>query len=182
VPTGSFTMPQPTTPKSILKPGAPPPVMPPPTLTGTPPGGERARSPSGNSYPQVGRSPSGTSYPQLPGGGVDTEAVRRQIEVKAKVVDAETLFEVLGLPPTAGREDVKTAYFEAARRFHPDRLGSLGLEAMRDEVEKIFRRVSEAYGTLYEDAQREAYRVALEKPRSGDDADAHAKAMKMLEE
>jgi curved DNA-binding protein CbpA len=171
---GGFSAPQPMTPKSILRPGAPP-----PPITNTPPGG--TKSPSGSSYPQVTRAPSGTSYPQLPGGGIDVEATRRQMESKAKVVEAENLFEVLGLPPTAGREDVKNAYFEAARRYHPDRLGSLGLDNMRPEVEKIFRRVSEAYGTLYDDTQREAYRQAMNKPRTGDDAEAHAKAMKILE-
>jgi tetratricopeptide (TPR) repeat protein len=174
----SFTVPQPVTPKNILRPGAPPVMT--PVGGHTPPQGQ-ARSPSG-SYPQTsGRSPSGTSYPQLPGGGIDVDAVRRQIEVKSKVVEAETLFEVLGLELTATREQVKTAYFEAARRFHPDRLTSLGLESMRTEVEKVFRRVSEAYSTLYDDGTRETYRQELAKPRSGQDADAHAKAMKMLE-
>jgi tetratricopeptide (TPR) repeat protein len=129
----------------------------------------------------MSRSPSGTSYPQLPGGGIDTEAVRRQLQTKAKVVESENLFEVLGLQPTAGREEIKNAYFEAARRYHPDRLGPLGLEGLRSEVEKVFRRVSEAYSTLYDDAQREAYREAMNKPRTAGDAEAHAKAMKMLE-
>jgi curved DNA-binding protein CbpA len=144
LPSGTFTMPQPTTPKSIVK----------PVVMHTPPGG--------NAVP-------------------DVDAVRKQIELKAKVVEAENLFEVLGLPPVAGREEIKSAYFEAAKRFHPDRLVSMGLEALRPEVEKIFRRVSEAYGTLYDDAQREVYKQQLAKPKSGDDADAHAKAMRMLE-
>jgi tetratricopeptide (TPR) repeat protein len=181
VPTGSFAAPQPTTAKSIVAPPAPQATMPP--LSNTPPRGEKARSPSGNSYPQVARSSSGSAYPQLPDGGVDTDAVRKQIETKSKTVEGESLFEVLGLPPSAGREDVKTAYFEAARKFHPDRMGSLGLDGMRGDVEKIFRRVSEAYSTLYDDAQRETYRVALEKRMAGagSDAEAHTKAMKMLE-
>jgi curved DNA-binding protein CbpA len=183
---GGFTAPQPGTPKSIQRPGAPPPVPghTPPAGTKLPSGSgypQTGRTPSGN-YPQAGRAPSGTGYPQLPGGGgIDFEAVRRQLEVKAKVIEAENLFEVLELPITAGREEVKTAYFEAARRYHPDRLQSLGLDNLRSDVEKIFRRVSEAYATLYDDTQREAYLQAMNKPRSGGDAEAHAKAMKMLE-
>jgi hypothetical protein len=149
------------------------------------------RATSGNYPTQGGREPSGvhptqggtsgTAYPKLPGGGIDVPAVRRQFELKAKVVEAETLFEVLELEPSADRDTIKSAYFEAARRYHPDRLTSLGLESMQSDVEKIFRRVSEAYATLYDDTKREAYREQLAKPRTGQDADAHAKAMKMLE-
>jgi curved DNA-binding protein CbpA len=199
MPSGAFTMPQPVTPKSISQPtpsgGTPVPNI-------TPPGGARTpsqpsipiagqRTPSQPSIPAGGsrppslsnvpitvRSPSGNSYQQLTGHDIDT--IRKQIELKAKVVETENLFEVLGLPLTAGREDVKTAYFDAAKRFHPDRLASMGLDALRPEVEKIFRRVSEAYGSLYEDEQRESYRRGLGKPKS-DDAEAHAKAMRMLE-
>ncbi len=151
MPSGTFTMPQPTTPKSIQRP-----------IT----------------------SPTGVTAHMTPPGGAplpDIDTVRKQIEQKAKVVEGENLFEVLGIATTAGRDEIKTSYFEAAKRFHPDRLVSMGLEALRPEVEKIFRRVSEAYGTLYDDTQREVYRSGLGKPKSGDDAEAHAKAMKMLE-
>ncbi len=117
----------------------------------------------------------------LPNITNDPAAMRKAIESKAKVVEGETLFSVLGLPETATRDQVKQAYFEAAKRYHPDRLTSLGLEAMRPEVEKIFRRVSEAYGTLYDDAQREEYKKTMSKPANGESPEAHAKAMKMLE-
>jgi curved DNA-binding protein CbpA len=87
---------------------------------------------------------------------------------------------VLEIPTTATKEEVKQAYFVAAKRYHPDRLVSLGLEALRSDVEKIFRRVSEAYGTLFDDARREEYKLTLTQPKA-DDAEAHARAMRMLE-
>jgi tetratricopeptide (TPR) repeat protein len=111
----------------------------------------------------------------------DPEQMRKAIELKAKVVDAQDLYSVLDLQPSAGKEQVKQAYFDAAKRFHPDRLTSLGLESLRGEVEKIFRRVSEAYGTLYDDARREEYRKTLGQGGKKDENEAHAKAMKMLE-
>jgi tetratricopeptide (TPR) repeat protein len=113
-------------------------------------------------------------------GPPDTESVRRQILAKAQVVEGQNLFEVLEIPQAATKDEVKQAYFVAAKRYHPDRLVSMGLEALRAEVEKIFRRISEAYGTLFDDTRREEYKTSLMKP-SGDDAEAHAKAMKMLE-
>jgi curved DNA-binding protein CbpA len=113
-------------------------------------------------------------------GAPDVDSVRKQLIAKAGVVETQNLFEVLEIPLTATKDEVKQAYFVAAKRYHPDRLVSMGLEALRSDVEKIFRRVSEAYGTLFDDARRNEYKTTLGKPRE-DDAAAHAKAMKMLE-
>ncbi|MFI5289868.1 MAG: DnaJ domain-containing protein, partial [Polyangia bacterium] len=114
----------------------------------------------------------------LPPG--DPASLRAQVEAKARTVESENLFAVLELPESAGRDQVKQAYFDAAKRYHPDRLASLGLEALRPEVEKIFRRVSEAYSTLFDDAKREAYRKTLASPEAAP-TEAHLKAMKLLE-
>lgn len=110
----------------------------------------------------------------------DVETVRKQLIAKSAVVETQNLFEVLEIPLTATRDEVKQAYFVAAKRYHPDRLVSMGLESLRPDVEKIFRRVSEAYGTLFDDERRNDYKATLGKPKE-DDAAAHAKAMKMLE-
>jgi curved DNA-binding protein CbpA len=110
----------------------------------------------------------------------DVDSVRKQLIAKAGVVETQNLFEVLEIPLTATKDEVKQAYFIAAKRYHPDRLVSMGLESLRPDVEKIFRRVSEAYGTLFDDARRSEYKTNLGKPQE-DDAAAHAKAMKMLE-
>jgi curved DNA-binding protein CbpA len=113
-------------------------------------------------------------------GAPDVDSVRKQLLVKAGAVETQNLFEVLEIPLTATKDEVKQAYFVAAKRYHPDRLVSMGLEALRSDVEKIFRRVSEASGTLFDDARRNEYKTTLGKPKE-DDAAAHAKAMKMLE-
>jgi curved DNA-binding protein CbpA len=143
----------------------------------------------GSNPPRVGSPPHSSDrmrVPTPPGvtgldqGPPDVESVRKQLELKAKMVEQENLFQVLEIPTTATRDEVKNAYFVAAKRYHPDRLVSMGLEALRSDVEKIFRRVSEAYGTLYDDARREEYKQTLTEPKAGD-AEAHAKAMKMLE-
>jgi curved DNA-binding protein CbpA len=144
----------------------------------TPPPGTNLRSKIAT--PPRGVEPSGAhAVPQAP---LDPREARKLIETKAKVVEHENLFEVLGVPDTATKDQVKAAYFEAAKRFHPDRLSSLGLEALRPETEKIFRRVSEAYSTLTDDARRDEYKKTLSKPAAEKESpEAHAKAMKILE-
>jgi hypothetical protein len=126
------------------------------------------------------KTPSGT-HPAMSASLNDPSAMRREIETKAKVVEQQNLFEVLGLTQAATRDQVKNAYFEAAKRYHPDRLTSLGLEVLRPETEKIFRRVSEAYSTLLDDARRENYKKTMGQPGNGESPEAHAKAMKILE-
>jgi curved DNA-binding protein CbpA len=143
-----------------------------------------AKTPSGSGHPQLaGEQPmAGSGAHRMPSGTyVSPEVMRKDIAAKAKVVETEDLFSVLGLTPSATKEQVKTAYFDAAKRYHPDRLGSLGLDALRSDVEKIFRRVSEAYGTLYDDARREQYQKTAGQPKNEDNPEAHGKAMKMLE-
>jgi curved DNA-binding protein CbpA len=137
-------------------------------------------TPSSLSSSQRIRVPTPPSVTGLEQGPPDVDTVRKQLEAKARVVEQENLFQVLELPTTASKDEVKQAYFVAAKRYHPDRLVSMGLEALRSDVEKIFRRVSEAYGTLYDDARRDEYKATLTQPKS-DDAAAHAKAMSMLE-
>jgi curved DNA-binding protein CbpA len=144
-----------------------------PTVLSGPP------SMSGASQPRL-RTPTPPSVTGLDQGPPDSESVKRQLLAKAQVVESQNLFEVLEIPQVATKDEVKQAYFVAAKRYHPDRLPALGLDALRGEVEKIFRRISEAYGTLYDDTRREDYKTSLTRP-SGDDAEAHAKAMKMLE-
>lgn len=160
--------------------------QPPPAKPGTDPGSYKIPSGafkfpspphSGSDRVRVPTPPGVTGLDQSP---PDIDTVRKQLLTKAAVVETQNLFDVLEIPQTATKDEVKQAYFSAAKRYHPDRLVSMGLEALRPDVEKIFRRVSEAYGTLYDDARRNDYRATLGKPKE-DDAEAHAKAMKMLE-
>jgi curved DNA-binding protein CbpA len=144
-----------------------------------PSGAFKFPSPPHSSSQRV-RVPTPPGVTGLDQGAPDVDSVRKQLLAKAAVVESQNLFEVLEIPQTAERDEVKQAYFVAAKRYHPDRLISMGLEGLRGDVEKIFRRVSEAYGTLFDDARRGEYKATLGKPHQ-DDAAAHAKAMKMLE-
>lgn len=95
----------------------------------------------------------------------------RIVTARGATIDGEDLFAVLGVARSATTDQIKTAYLEAARRFHPDRLAALGLERLRAAVEAIFRRVSEAQSILLDDARRVQYLKSLDKPN---DAEAQA--------
>jgi len=62
-------------------------------------------------------------------------------------MDPHAACRVLGVPPGASEADVKSAYRNAAMKFHPDRNAGLGADAERVAAER-FRRASEAYDVL----------------------------------
>jgi curved DNA-binding protein CbpA len=174
---GAYKMPSQVTPLPQRPPGSSP--TEPSGAYKMPSGAFKFPSPPHSSSQRV-KVPTPPGVTGLDQGPPDVDTVRKQLIAKAAVVETQNLFEVLEIPQTATKDEVKQAYFVAAKRYHPDRLVSMGLEALRPDVEKIFRRVSEAYGTLFDDARRDEYKATLGKPKE-DDAAAHAKAMKMLE-
>ena len=62
-------------------------------------------------------------------------------------MDPHAACRVLGVPPGASEADVKSAYRNAAMKFHPDRNAGLGADAERVAAEH-FRRAAEAYDVL----------------------------------
>jgi tetratricopeptide (TPR) repeat protein len=94
----------------------------------------------------------------------DLGGVKSSLEQKLKAVESGDYYAVLGLPPDANKEQVKSAYFGAAKMFHPDRYAAPGMEAMRADVERVFRSLNEAYATLSDDVKRLEYLARRSKP------------------
>jgi len=68
-------------------------------------------------------------------------------EWQADLVPDPTLYDVLGVTPEAGEDDLKAAYRRLSRQVHPDQGGS----------DLLFRAVHDAYVTLSDPARRAAY-------------------------
>jgi hypothetical protein len=62
-------------------------------------------------------------------------------------------WEVLGVAPDAGEEEIRRAFYRLAVLHHPDKVHHLGEESQRNAHEK-FTRLQEAYETLLERRQR----------------------------
>jgi curved DNA-binding protein CbpA len=81
---------------------------------------------------------------------------RAEIVAKAKAIESENYFQVLGLAPESTIDDAKTAYFQLAKRWHPDRLPA-ELADLKDSVGKVFALMAEAFQILTDPDRRVKY-------------------------
>jgi tetratricopeptide (TPR) repeat protein len=94
-------------------------------------------------------------------------ALRKALREIAPRAGETSFFARLGLPETAGRDEVKAAFLALARRFHPDLFAGPAMADMQDTVRDFFSAVNEAYQVLSDDKRRAEHLAAL---RSGGSA------------
>ncbi|MBL8912845.1 MAG: DnaJ domain-containing protein [Archangium sp.] len=75
-------------------------------------------------------------------------------------IDSSNLFEILGVAAGASPDEVRAAFREASRKFHPDRFFGKNLGPLGAKVDRIFKKLVEANQTLTDTDKREAYLVA----------------------
>ncbi|MCY1042746.1 DnaJ domain-containing protein [Corallococcus sp. bb12-1] len=82
------------------------------------------------------------------------EEVDLEPEQKREIIDLERALDgmdhhaVLGVPRGATAAEVKQAYYNASRRFHPDRYFGKNLGSFRARLERIFKRLTDAQNAL----------------------------------
>ena len=111
------------------------------------------------------------------------EYQRTPIEVNQQDVDAflervrrsESHYDVLGMQETASAAELKSAYYDLARRYHPDRFRKVE-PVLLTRLESAFARITQAYDTLRDDALRANYNAKLQARRKAQQyADSMAK-------
>jgi|GEM_PF-1051693 len=161
VPPRPAPTPQPTpVPRAAPKPAAPPPQA------SKPPTPAKAK-------------PAKEKLPPIDVEGIDPEFAQEIMALEDKVAEGVNPFDLFGLALDAGRRDVRRAWGDLSRKFHPDVLASQGLESLRDRVGDLFAALSEAHQILADANEREkvAQQVAsgdYGKPQT--DATATARA------
>ncbi|AOA63165.1 DnaJ-like chaperone [Komagataella phaffii CBS 7435] len=66
-----------------------------------------------------------------------------------------SLYEILGVDPSATQEDIKRAYRKLALKHHPDKVE----ESVRVESEALFKEISTAYEILSDEVKRSQYDI-----------------------
>lgn len=97
--------------------------------------------------------------------GEADEDVRRKIE---KVINLnESLsrmnyYQILNVPPSSSKEEIKKSYFKLARTYHPDLFDQALSQDMKQKIEEVFASITKAYRTLSDDVERRVYDSKME--------------------
>lgn len=107
----------------------------------------------------------------------EAEEILSELLERLQSMEGQSPFELLGLSLDASTTDVRKAYMELVKRLHPDRLNALGLAAMHQGADALFKRITEANQTLSnEETLTEARRIYKEAAE-GHDPEAAARAI-----
>lgn len=79
-----------------------------------------------------------------------------EIRALAKVIDELDYYQLLEVSRECSTSELKRAYYESSRRFHPDANRHLAGE-LRLALESIAKRLSEAYSVVRDPRRRKAY-------------------------
>jgi DnaJ domain len=83
------------------------------------------------------------------------------LEALAKKLATANHFEALGVAQTASGAQIKTAYFQLAKAYHPDVVPAHAPPEVKKLCSEVFTRLSEAWSVLGEDGPRATYLEAL---------------------
>ncbi len=114
----------------------------------------------------------------------------QQLAFIADALDGQDYFEVLQLPQSAGAAEIKRAFYRDSRVYHPDRVFHLQDEKVKNDIGTIYKRITEAYFVLRDDAKRKKYladitgaeRAARLRYTEATDSELKAEAKKVAEE
>lgn len=124
----------------------------------------RHASPTGMARARLSSQSAFQSPPPSISESPELAAFKAEIRDRAARGSAD-YYELLGVAPDAIPSVVQAAFFQLAKRWHPDRLGP-DLADVRDLATKVFARMSEAHQVLSDPSRRKEY-DALRKDGGG---------------
>jgi curved DNA-binding protein CbpA len=97
----------------------------------------------------------------------ESQAARRMLFGERDHLRDASHYEVLGVQQGASADEIKRAYFDAAKRFHSDSFSGLDLGSARRAAEEMFAKVNEAYSVLSDKNRRADHDVYLDRKAKG---------------
>jgi len=94
----------------------------------------------------------------------DLNRLREDIARKLHFFASADYYEILGVTRQSNTSEIKAAYYQLAKKYHPDRYRQPEYADIRAKLETLFARISQAYDTLREAGPRAAYDDQMRKP------------------
>lgn len=94
--------------------------------------------------------------PSLAPPSADAAAFRGEVKELAERIEKMSYFEILAVEPSAPSAAVQAAFFQLAKKWHPDRLAA-EFGDLREATMKIFARMTEAHQVLSNEERRREY-------------------------
>ena len=76
-------------------------------------------------------------------------------------LESTHFYELFGIAPNAPKPEIRKRYFELSKRFHPDKAFGENAKSLRNKMDVIFRKLTEAYDTLSRAKSREEYDASI---------------------
>ncbi len=96
-------------------------------------------------------------------------AKRNEILLRYNAMAAQNHYDLLGVNPGAGAEEIRTQYFQFVKVFHPDRFFGKEMGPYRQKLDELFKKVTAAFEELQDPGRRGRYDRALgnDGPKEG---------------
>ncbi len=82
----------------------------------------------------------------------------------ASTINGLDYYQVLNVTTAATPAEVQKAYYGLARALHPDKFFVIGDAQLKSAVNQIYKRVTESYSVLRDDAKRKRYLAGISGP------------------
>lgn len=91
------------------------------------------------------------------------EKLREDIARKLNFYSSADFYEILEIGRQATTGEIKAAYYQLAKKYHPDRYRQAEHAELRGRLENLFAKITEAYETLSNSGSRSSYDLKLRK-------------------
>jgi|GEM_PF-1420352 len=98
--------------------------------------------------------------------GLTAEEHRAIDELSERVV-AGNYYAILGVEPDCSAAELKRAYYDLSRRYHPDRFYRRDVDEWRDQLESVFTGINISFEVLSDEVQRRRYDLERAKKLEG---------------